>query len=82
MDEVGEFIDYIEDKKLDMRVIKDRIKVTDYVINNFNMVPRVLQYHMNVTEQAIAVQDWAKISDEEAITIAEHMSDRMLPVQV
>jgi len=78
MDEVGEFIDYIEDKKLDMRVIKDRIKVTDYVINNFNMVPRVIQYQMNVTEQAITVQDWAKISDEEAIAIAETMADRML----
>ena len=65
-----------------MRVIKDRIKVTDYVINNFNMVPRVIQYHMNVTEQAITVQDWAKISDEEAIAIAEHMADRMLPVQM
>ena len=62
-----------------MRVIKDRIVVRDHVTKNipYRDIPGVMLYQIRITNDAIDLKHWANMSDDDAITKAEHMAGRM-----
>ena len=72
-------VNFIESNGLDMRVIDDRVTVRDHVITNmpYRDIPGVMLYMIRITNDAIELKEWANVSDDDAITKAEHMAGRM-----